>query len=168
MAGLVAAARLGELGVPVEVLEKGDRPGGSMLLSSGVIWRHRSFDDFRKECPGGDPDLQRLVWARLDEALGWLEALGGQFVERGTGNPRTVGWRFEPSGLTKARVRAAGDVRLGRPLVSLPGGSVVLATGGFAARYAAEHGLLLRAAPWSEGDGLRLARGRGAALTAGL
>ena len=32
-----------------------------MLLSSGVVWRHRDFDDFRAECPGGDPALQRLV-----------------------------------------------------------------------------------------------------------
>jgi hypothetical protein len=44
----------------------------------------------------------------------------------------------------------------------------VLATGGFAKRLAAGRGLLLRANPWSEGDGLDLARARGAALTAGL
>src|SRR5689334_5855577 len=112
MAGLVAAARLHELRAGAHVLEKGDRPGGSMLLSSGVIWRHRSFDDFRAECPGGDPDLQRLVWERLDDALEWLEALGGPVTERETGNPQTVGRRFEPRGLTEALVRAAGEVRL--------------------------------------------------------
>ena len=44
------------------------RPGGSMLLSSGVIWRYRSFDEFRAQCPGGDPRLQELVHGRLDEA----------------------------------------------------------------------------------------------------
>ena len=59
MAGLVAAARARELGAEVVVLEKGDRCGGSMLLSSGVIWRHRSLAEFREECPGGDPVLQR-------------------------------------------------------------------------------------------------------------
>ena len=168
MAGLVAAGRLRELGVTAEVLEKGDRPGGSMRLSSGVIWRHRSFDDFRAECPGGVPDLQRLVWERLDGALGWLEALGAPVVERETGNPCTIGWRFDPRGLTDVLVRAAGAVRLREPLASLLDGPVVLATGGFAARYAAEHGLLLRAAPWSDGDGMRLARARGAALTPGM
>ena len=74
MAGLVAAARARELGVDVRVLEKGDRPGGSMLLSSCVVWRYRDFEEFRRQCPGGDPALQRLVWERLDDALDWLEA----------------------------------------------------------------------------------------------
>ena len=73
MAGLCAAARAHELGVTPTVLEKGDRPGGSMSLSSGVVWRYRSLDDFRRECPGGDPRLQRLIVERLDDALDWLE-----------------------------------------------------------------------------------------------
>jgi hypothetical protein len=30
----------------------------------------------RVECPGGDEKLQRLIWERLDNALGWLESLG--------------------------------------------------------------------------------------------
>ena len=74
MAGLVAAARARELGAGVRLLEKGDRPGGSMLLSSGVVWRYRDFDEFRRQCPDGDEALQRLIWERLDEALDWLEA----------------------------------------------------------------------------------------------
>ena len=72
MAGLCAAVRAAELGARPVVLEKGTRAGGSMVLSSGVVWRHRSFDDFRRECPGGDAALQRLVWERLDDALDWL------------------------------------------------------------------------------------------------
>ncbi|MGZ8782522.1 MAG: FAD-binding protein, partial [Gaiellaceae bacterium] len=76
MAGLVAAARARELGDSPVVLEKGDRAGGSMLLSSGVIWRHRTLDDFRSECPGGDPALQRRLVDELDDALDWLESLG--------------------------------------------------------------------------------------------
>jgi succinate dehydrogenase/fumarate reductase flavoprotein subunit len=164
MAGLVAAARLRELGQPAQVLEKGDRPGGSMLLSSGFVWRHRSADAFRSECPGGDPALQRLIVERLDDALDWLERTASPAIERETGNPRTVGRRFEPRALTEALVRAAGEVSLSQPLVELPEEPVVLATGGFAARLARERGLPLRAAPWSEGDGLRLARERGAAL----
>jgi len=144
------------------VLEKGDRAGGSMLLSSGVIWRYRSLEDFRAECPGGDPPLQQLIIERLDEDLEWLETLGAPVVERETGNPRTIGIRFDPRGLTDALAR---DVRLGEPLGEVKG-TLLLATGGFPARLARERGLLLRANPWSEGDGLDLGLARGA-VTAG-
>src|ERR671919_362108 len=57
MAGLVAAAQARELGAEVVVQEKLDRAGGSMVLSSGVVWRHREWERFRAECPGGDPEL---------------------------------------------------------------------------------------------------------------
>ena len=129
MAGLVAAARARELGASVTVYEKGSRAGGSMLLSSGFAWRHRDFETFRAECPGGDPELQRVLFEQLDDALDWLEALGVPVLERDTGNPLTSGLRFD----TRALVRAlAADVRLGEPLVELPDGvPVVLATGGF-------------------------------------
>ena len=129
MAGLVAAARARELGADVVVYEKGDRPGGSMLLSSCVVWRYRDWDDFRAECPGGDPALQRVVWEGLDDALAWLESLGAPVVTRETGNPRTTGVRFDPRGLTEA---LANDVRLGEPLLEIPEGMpTILATGGF-------------------------------------
>jgi fumarate reductase flavoprotein subunit len=172
MAGLTAAARLAELGMEAMVLEKGDRPGGSMLLSSGVIWRHRRFEDFRAECPGGDEALQRLIFDRLDGALDWLEALGAQVVARETGNPLTVGRRFDPRGLTEALVRRAADVRLEMPLQAFVTqcyeDALVLATGGFPVRFARERGLPLRANRWSEGDGLDYACSRGAALTGGM
>lgn len=168
MAGLVAAARLRQLGRSVCVLEKGDRPGGSMLLSSGMIWRHRSLEAFREECPQGDPALQRLIVERLDEALDWLERTTVAPEERDTGNPRTSGRRFEPRALTAGLARTAGEIALSHPLEKLPGEPLILATGGFAARLARERGLPLRAAPWSEGDGLRLARGRGAGLAGDL
>jgi len=168
MAGLCAAARARELGLEPVVLEKGDRPGGSMLLSSCVVWRHRSLAAFREECPGGDPRLQRLVVERLDDGLGWLESLGAPVVERGTGNPRTSGVRFEPRGLTDALVRAAGGVRLGVPLDAEREPPVVLATGGFGAELARTRGLALRGNRWSEGDGLRFARLHGAATAGDL
>jgi succinate dehydrogenase/fumarate reductase flavoprotein subunit len=164
MAGLVAAARARELGAVLAVFEKGDRPGGSMLLSSGVVWRHRTLDDFRAECPEGDPVLQARIVDELDDALDWLERLGIDPVRRETGNPRTVGRRYEPRALTDTLVRAAGDVRLQQPFRE----AQVLATGGFAARLARERGLVLRAAPWSEGDGLAFAVERGADRTAGM
>jgi len=172
MAGLAAAARARELGAEPVVLEKGDRPGGSMLLSSGVIWRYRSLDAFREECPGGNPALQREIVERLDESLAWLESLGARVVERETGNPRTIGMRFDTLVLTTTLARKADNVLFGQ--VPVPGtwtgleGPVVLATGGFPGRLAREHGLLLRANPWSDGGGLELAGSRGAATAGDL
>ena len=175
MAGLVAAVRARELGADVVVHEKGDRPGGSMRLSSCVVWRYRDWEAFRAECPDGDPALQRVVWEGLDDALAWLESLGAPVVARDTGNPRTTGLRFDPEGLTEVLVRRAGDLRLESPLLGLPDGApTVLATGGFqgdaelVARYITPEPLLLRANPWSTGDGLRLALDRGAETSAGL
>jgi fumarate reductase flavoprotein subunit len=167
MAGLVAAVRLRELGVEPVVVEKGTRAGGSMLLSSCVIWRYRTLEEFRAECPGGDPALQQLVVDRLDESLAWLESLGAPVVWEETGNQRTVGKRYDPRGLTDALRARAGEVRLGEP-VRDDAEPLLLATGGFSVRLARECGLLLRSNPWSEGDGLDLARTRGAATTGDL
>jgi fumarate reductase flavoprotein subunit len=159
MAGLVTAARLRELGVTAVVREKGTRPGGSMLLSSCVIWRHREWADFRRECPNGDERLQRLVWERLDDALDWLMSLGAEPIWNETGNPLTSGKRFDPRELTDCLVRAgvepsissAGELPLrlekpelrsekAQPSISRGGElplrssePVILCTGGFAA-----------------------------------
>jgi succinate dehydrogenase/fumarate reductase flavoprotein subunit len=167
MAGLCAAARARQLGAAPVVLEKGERAGGSMLLSSGVVWRYASFDEFRAECPTGDPALQRAIHDRLDDALDWLESLGAPVLERETANPRTTGRRFDTRGLTDVLARAAGDVRPRSPLPADTEPPLILATGGFGARLAREWGLPLRANPWSEGDGLDFARARRAALSAG-
>jgi succinate dehydrogenase/fumarate reductase flavoprotein subunit len=177
MAGLAAGVRAGELGADVVLHEKGDRAGGSMLLSSCVVWRYRDWERFRAECPGGDPELQRVVWERLDEALAWLEALGAPVVSRDTGNPLTTGIRFDPRGLTDALVRRAGGLCVGEPLAAVAEGvPTILATGGFQGdrELVRRHitpeaeALVLRANPWSSGDGLRLALARGASLSSGL
>ena len=177
MAGLVAAAEAAARGARVVVHEKGDRPGGSMLLSSGVVWRHRELSDFLHECPGGVPELQRLVYERLDDDLRWLESLGARVTGRETGNPRTVGVRFDTASLTGALVRQGAEIRLGEPLLELPdAASVVLATGGFqASRELVEEwitpeagSLALRATPWSTGDGLTLGLRAGARRTGGM
>jgi succinate dehydrogenase/fumarate reductase flavoprotein subunit len=175
MAGLVAAAQARARGASVEIYEKGDRCGGSMLLSSGVIWRHREFERFRTECPTGDPRLQRTIFDRLDGDLAWLESLGATPTGRETGNPATSGTRFDTRGLTDALLEAAGgEVRFGEPLEALPAdGPAVLATGGFQAdrELVRQHitpeadSLLLRATPWSTGDGLRLGIGAGGEAT---
>jgi fumarate reductase flavoprotein subunit len=171
MAGLVAAARARELGASPVVYEKGERPGGSMLLSSCVIWRYSAFEEFRSQCPTGDEGLQRLVWERLDDALDWLESLGARVTQGETENPLTTGRRFDPAGLTEALVRAAGDVRV-RETAPEP---QILATGGFqgSPELVAEHiapaaPLPLRANPWSAGDGLRHGLERGGSLSAGM
>jgi succinate dehydrogenase/fumarate reductase flavoprotein subunit len=187
MAGLAAAAEARRLGAQALVLEKLALPGGSMRLSSGVIWRHRDFHTFRQECPDGDERLQRLIFERLDADLDWLESLGAPVLARETGNPLTAGTRFDPSGLTNALVEAAGGLmaadtagsgvriaeRLREPPPDVP---LVLATGGFAAdrelleeHVSPEAGhAFLRAAPGSTGDGLRIGLAAGAATGAGL
>jgi fumarate reductase flavoprotein subunit len=141
-----------------------------MLLSSCVIWRHRELEAFRDECPQGDEALQRLVWERLDDAMAWLAARGAPVVWDETGNPRTVGKRFDPRGLVDA---LAGEIALGAD--GRVDGPLILCTGGFAAsaelvtrfiRPAAQ--LRLRANPWSVGDGLEAGLERGARLTGGM
>jgi hypothetical protein len=167
MAGLVAAARLRQLGHEPRVLEKGTRAGGSMLLSSCVVWRHLDWERFRAECPGGDEELQRLIWERLDDALGWLEAHGAEPVWRDTENPLTTGRRYDAKALTRLLADAAGEVELETPLPDDAQPPALLATGGFPGRLARERELLLRANPWSEGDGLDFALARGGSTTAG-
>jgi fumarate reductase flavoprotein subunit len=177
MAGLAAAAEARRLGAEPVVLEKLPRAGGSMLLSSGVIWRHRELERFLAECPDGDERLQRLLFERLDDDMRWLESLGAPVIERETGTPLTTGIRFHTEGLTDALAEAAGEVRLGIPLLE-PANDVplILATGGFGASPEllrehvtpeAEHAFL-RAAPGSTGDGLRIGLEAGAATSPGL
>jgi len=175
MAGLVAAVRARELGAVPVVYEKGTRAGGSMLLSSGVIWRHPTLDDFRRECPDGDPALQQLVWERLDDALEWLRSLGAPILAEDTENPLTTGKRFDTRGLTNALSSRIETLQLGSPAPSGDGEPMVLATGGFggSAELVAEYvepaaPLRLRANQWSTGDGLRRGLASGAATSAGL
>jgi len=168
MAGLVAAVRLRELGHEPRLVEKGTRAGGSMLLSSCVVWRHLDWEQFRAECPGGEERLQRLIWERLDDGLRWLESLGAEPVWRDTENPLTTGRRYDPQALTRLLAEATGEIELETALVDDAEPPVLLATGGFPGRLARERGLLLRANPWSEGDGLDFAVARGAATTQGM
>src|SRR5215213_4318230 len=94
LAGLVAALQAAELGARVTLLEKGDRLGGSFLYSSGYIWSYKDLRTFRKEAPGGDVALQRLILERLETDLGWLEGLGAPALTRATDNPLSFGAQF--------------------------------------------------------------------------
>ena len=138
-----------------------------MLLSSGVIWRHRDFERFRAECPDGDAALQRTVFDRLDADLEWLESLGARPLERDTGNPLTTGARFDTraadrrAAWPRPAARSASASRspscpaacrsCSRPAASRPTATLVRA---HVTPEADE--LMLRATPWSTGDGLRL------------
>ena len=79
-----------------------------MRLSSGVVWRYRDFERFREECPGGDPELQRLVHDRLDDDIGWLERLGARVVARSTGNPATRAFASPSARSSRRSPRASG------------------------------------------------------------
>jgi succinate dehydrogenase/fumarate reductase flavoprotein subunit len=178
LAGLVAAARLRELGVDVDLYEKGTRVGGSMLLSSCVVWRYREWSDFRRECPAGDERLQRLVWERLDDALDWVMSLGARVIWDKTGNAATEGKKFDPRQLADTLVRKSGVegyLSSDGGVISHPSRAGILCTGGFGAspelvaRYIGPAApLRLRASPWSTGDGLGYGLERGAGVTSGM
>jgi succinate dehydrogenase/fumarate reductase flavoprotein subunit len=91
LAGLVAALRAIELGARVTLLEKGDRLGGSFIFSSGYVWSYRDLQTFRRQVPGGEISLQRLILQRLEPSIEWLEERSLPALSRETGNRlRTV------------------------------------------------------------------------------
>ena len=115
LAGLTAALRATELGAQVTLLEKGTGPGGSFVYSSGYIWSYVDLPTFRREAPGGDAALQRLILKRLGSGLAWLEGAGGVLIARETGNPLTFGARFDPERTVSAlvdRLEATGGEML--------------------------------------------------------
>jgi len=109
LAGLTAAMRATELGARVTLLEKGESPGGSFVYSSGYVWSYVDLPTFRREAPGGDLVLQRLILERLGSCLTWLEGAGGTLLARETGNPITFGARFDPERTVSALVQRVKD-----------------------------------------------------------
>jgi fumarate reductase flavoprotein subunit len=156
LAGLTAALRATELGARVTLLEKGTSPGGSFVYSSGYIWSYVDLPTFRRQAPGGDAKLQRLILQRLGSDLRWLEDAGGALSSRETGNPLTFGARFDPDRTVSAlvdRLEATGTemrtesaleallddaagrvtgVRVSSSGEPLAADAVILACGGFA------------------------------------
>jgi fumarate reductase flavoprotein subunit len=123
LAGLVAALQAIELSVRVTLLEKGDRLGGSFVYSSGYVWSYKDLWTFRREAPGGDIALQRLVLERLESSLEWLEDRSVPALTRETGNPLTTGARLDPKRTVAAladRIAASGGrILLGTALAGL-------------------------------------------------
>lgn len=158
LAGLVAALRAAELGAQVIILEKGNRLGGSFIYSSGYVWSYKDLPTFRREAPGGDAPLQKLMLEALETGLTWLEGHGVLALTRETGNPLTFGARLDPertvatladhivasggqilldvalNGLVEDPEGRIGGVRVtsGKEQRTAESDSVILASGGFA------------------------------------
>jgi succinate dehydrogenase/fumarate reductase flavoprotein subunit len=156
MAGLCASLAALEAGARVITVEKGNRFGGSMWLSNGLIWTFRDKDELHERVPGGNPALQDLVVEGMSEGLEWLESQGVELQPetntqgwgRGRGSTphdmtaalaekvRVLGGelRLETS-LRELRVQdgAVAGARLDGPDggYDLDTGAVVLASGGF-------------------------------------
>ena len=111
---------------------------------------------------------------RLDDALDWLESLGAPVTERDTGNPRTVGCAIRHARADR-RARARGGRRAarepaarGRASRSCSPREASRATPARRRAHPPAAPLLLRANPWSAGDGLDSALRAGAATAAGM
>jgi len=78
MAGLCAAVTALENGATVMVLEKGNRYGGSMALSNGLIWTFAQAADALLHVPEGDAASQELLVENFPADLAWLSGLGVQ------------------------------------------------------------------------------------------
>jgi succinate dehydrogenase/fumarate reductase flavoprotein subunit len=76
MAGLCAALAAAGQGARVLLLEKGNRFGGSMYLSNGIVWTYASSGEVRRRIPDGDAALQDLLVSHLGDGLDWLQAQG--------------------------------------------------------------------------------------------
>ena len=156
MAGLCASVAALEAGARVLTLDKGSRPGGSMLLSGGLIWTFADKARLRREMADGDASLQELVVEAFDESLEWLARqqvpLGAEQAFMWHGRGRVTAPASMTEALLSRLTALGGELRLNTPLVELKadGGAVralraatdqgglevqasafVLATGGF-------------------------------------
>lgn len=202
LAGLSAAVTALQAGAKVTLIEKAPALGGTTCLSGGLIWTFGDYESARAKVPDGDPALQWLVFDTIDESRAWLQTLGvklgpmtapvlehgrGQIVEpaqmidvlasqfSALGGETLLDTALESLICSGGVVRGVRTLRDGR-IAELPGGAVILATGGFQGnhellgRYVLDDpdNLVLRANPWSTGDGFIAAAQVGAAASPGL
>ncbi len=123
MAGMCASLAALEEHARVITLEKGSRCGGSMTLSSGLIWTFRDRSQLHQQIPDGNPVLQDLVLDNLWQGLAWLEGHGVALEEErefmGHGRGRAAGAAHLAEVLAD-RVRAlGGEIALETPLDTL-------------------------------------------------
>lgn len=117
MAGLCAAIEALERGKDVLVIEKGNRFGGSMRLSGGLIWTFADKDQLKVEIPDGNDLLQHMVVEGLWDSLSWLEGHGVELSDERTFQWYGRGRHADPAQLSDClveRVKTLG----GRTLLS--------------------------------------------------
>jgi succinate dehydrogenase/fumarate reductase flavoprotein subunit len=156
LAGLSAAVSAQEHGARVTVCEKAPVPGGTTLLSGGLLWTFADYEEIRRRIPFGDGALQWLVLETIDASREWLKDFGVRMGPIRHVLDHGLGSDFEPEqaiGLLVDRLcRYGGALRLGCGLESLltlqgrvrgarvvnegvceeiAADAVVLATGGF-------------------------------------
>jgi len=194
MAGLVSTVRVLEHGADVTILEKGSRLGGKTYLSDGAIVVDCDGDP---QLPFEEPLDQALDWLRnLGIDLEELERQWGEnrdiqgleidapaYVERmGEIIESEGGEIYLEHALDKIVTDEDGAVSLVKVrdnegnTFEIKTDSVILCTGGFGGnerlveQYITEHAsnVVLRADPWSTGDGLLAAQEIGAKTTPGL
>lgn len=118
MAGLCAAVAALERGARVVVLEKGERAGGSMWLSHGLIWTFEDKARLRAEIPDGNKALQEYLVDALPDALSWLRSQGVEFEPEQAFQGYGRGRRANPAQMTPALVER----------VAAPGGRMLMGT----------------------------------------
>lgn len=157
LAGLSAAVSALEHGARVTVCEKAPEPGGTTVLSGGLLWTIGDYDDARAKVPLGDAALQWLVLETIEDSRAWLQGMGARLgplervLEHGRGQTADPVQLIE---LLAARLQSSGGtLRLSCGLDSLLTGNgavqglrvacadgqlediaadaVILATGGF-------------------------------------
>lgn len=119
MAGLVAAIRALEEGADVIVVEKGHRPGGTMLVSGGKIWTHDSIEEVRDISPDGNYELQELVVEMREDGWDFLARQGVSLTDPESDLPGQ-GKQTDPAHMTQTLVDRiedlGGEIRYQTPL----------------------------------------------------
>ncbi|MBI3941764.1 MAG: FAD-dependent oxidoreductase [Chloroflexi bacterium] len=81
MSGLVAATQAQALGARVILLEKGEKPGGSLAMSGGTIWCACTHEDLLRLVPHGDPELGAVLIHDFLPGIEWLTGLGAKLTQ---------------------------------------------------------------------------------------
>ena len=155
LAGLSAAVTALERGAKVTLLEKAPQLGGTTVLSGGLVWTFKDFDEARSRITHGDAALQWLVYDGVSGARDWLAGLGvklglledvmghgqGQSVDlaqmieilarhfNALGGELRLETALESLTCMNGAIRGVNMLRDGK-LTELQAGAVILATGG--------------------------------------